>query len=57
MGIKEINFDNIDMSKYQKEIDEINKLVEDLENDKKIQRLLKKFERKNNEDVKLHIKT
>lgn len=40
--IEKINFDDIDFSDYQEEIDELRKETEELLNDKEIQKMMKK---------------
>lgn len=44
--IDDINFDDIDISKYQKEIDKIDKIVEKLSKSKSIQKALKMLDLK-----------
>ena len=39
---KKINFDDIDFSDYQEEIEELKRLTEELLNDKEIQKMIKK---------------
>lgn len=43
MSIRDINFDDIDMSKYQPEIDEINKSLKKLSKSKRIQKMLSMY--------------
>ena len=40
--IEKINFDDIDFSDYQEEIDELKRVTEELLNDKEIQKMMKK---------------
>lgn len=44
--LDQINFKNIDYSKYSKEINEIKLLVKELKNDKSLMKKLKKFRNK-----------
>lgn len=55
--IEDINFDKDDIiSKYQKEIDEINRLYKELNNDKSIQKLYKKYLKKKEKFNKIKMK-